>query len=465
VIATLAGAACYSPGIQPCAIACSANRECPDGLTCNGQNTCAMTSTAMCDELPVDAQPDIDASSSTVTVEVRDRTGRPLVAALVIFADAAGALVAEMQTGNDGLAAAEMLPGGSATVVRTVTTPAGGAEQHVTTYIDLWPGAHVITQAEPDTRVRSVTVDLNPPIAGGFFTVHTSCTTSTGSTARITTVAIPERCAAFDVIATAAPSSTATATHAAFLAAQTTASISIPVAIWQPLRSMSGQLIGLPTNASSRIYDARGWVTPALVAPTTPLATRAVDATGTVPALPFPMGVGLAPQLTLEVPVAGVAVRQLIRDRSPATATNLNRDYTGEVLPWLGNATLNRDTRVLSWPVLAAQGIAVNPPTFFVATITYTRSNPVTPRVTWKLIGPATRINSSGNLFGVTYPDVPDARVFEPVADDVTTLDTISLYQVEPVAARNLIEIIEINGDSGYFRLPALRHVTISTSQ
>jgi len=61
---------------------------------------------------PIDAPVD-GTSANNVTIEVRDRMGGPLAAALVVFADAAGAQVAEMPTGLDGLASVDLPPAGA----------------------------------------------------------------------------------------------------------------------------------------------------------------------------------------------------------------------------------------------------------------------------------------------------------------------------------------------------------------
>ena len=119
-------------------------------------------------------------------------------------------------------------------------------------------------------------------------------------------------------------------------------------------------------------------------------------------------------------------------DRSPATVANLDHDYTCQVLPWLGNATFVPDKRKLSWPQTPVQGTPPSGPTFFVANVQYTRGTQ--SAVTWRVIGAASRITPTGNLFEIMYPNIPGDRTFEPTATDHSSVDVMAMYQVEALA-------------------------------
>lgn len=460
VIAALAGAGCYNPAIAPCQLAC-ANGTCPDGLACNMQNACAATSTSMCDELPIDA-PALDATTNGVTIEVRDRTDGPVAAALVVFADRTGALVAEMPTGADGRASVPMLEFGSATVIRSITTPTGGTQLTATTYLDLWPGAHIINKLEFDQRLRPVTISYNPP-SGGAFVVHATCTTAVSTQARNTILMIPERCPTFDVIVTSAPSSTSTPTLAASLTGQTSTNITIPDTQWMPYRNVPGMLTGVPPAATGRIYSAGGWVSPTL--PPTARSFMDVQVAAGAPAITFslPTGIGIASQFVLEYqPTPGIpASRVLIFDRFPATAANVNRDYTGAMLPWIGDPMFSVGTRTLAWPQYVPAGTTVSPASFFAASAQYTRDANTT--VLWRVIGSAARIGPMNNLQGVVFPDVPGTRVFEPLPPDIVMKGSVTLFQVEAAAEHDMIQILDPAGvDLDYFKIPTLRHLSVS---
>jgi len=463
LLLTLAAAGCYNPSLQPCEIAC-ANNACPDGLTCNGQNLCAMTPTATCADLPFDAPVD-GTSANTVTIEVRDRMGGPLAAALVVFADAAGAQIAEMPTGPDGLATAALPPGGSATVIRTINRAGAGSDLNVTTYLDLWPGAHVITQAEIDQGTRAVRVNFTAPTSTTQFVVHASCATSKSGGSPVS-LDVPDRCPMFDVIVTAAPSSSSMPTHAAILPNQTGAILTVPLSSFQPTRMLSGTLIGLPTNTSSRTFNASGWVTSALPATGSPLSMPTIDAAGVVSAIAHPTGVGVASQLTVfHQPIAGGPMfRQIVHERLAAATTTLDRNFGGMLMPWVGNPTFNLQTRKLSWPTVAPAGITPGTPSFFTAVAQYSRT--ADSGVVWRLVGPASRITAAGGSQELVFPDVPGSRTFEPLPTDMVTLDLITLYQVESLAEHDVIQILEPSGpDVGYFKIPALRHMSISIGQ
>jgi len=463
VLLTLAAAGCYSPSLQPCQLAC-ANNACPDGLSCNAQNLCAMTPTATCADLPFDAPVD-GTGANNVTIEVRDRMGGPLAAALVVFADAAGAQIAEVPTGLDGLAMAALPAGGSATVIRTINRMGTGSDLNVTTFLDLWPGAHVITQAEIDQRVRTVSVTFNAPTSTAQFRVYTSCTDMRSGTSPVL-MAVPERCPVFDVFVTAAPATNPTPTHAAFLAAQSGSIVNLPLSAFQTVDMRSGTLTGMPMNATTLAYSLGGWVTPTLPSPAAPFSTPAIGVGSLVGPAMVPRGSGVATQLTLshQPGGSGPTLRQVVHDRFASTVANLDRNYTGAVLPWLGNPTFAVTTRKLSWAPVAPTGITAGAPSFFAAVAQYSRD--ANSGVIWRVVGAASRITTIGAQQEITFPNVPGDRTFEPIPTDTVTLDAISLFQVEPQAEHDMIQILEPSGpDIGYFKIPTLRHLSVSIGQ
>lgn len=465
LIATLAG--CYNPGVQPCQLACSANKECPDGLACNGQNACAATSATMCNELPIDAPPDLDAAATTVTIEVRDVAGAPLGSVPVVFTDAAGALVAEMPTGPDGKATIELPAGGGATVIRMVPRLNGtpGIDFDVTTYLDLWPGANVVTQAQEDTTLRQVTVTFNPPAGSGQFTAQSSCASAASSSAVMIPVQVPNRCKAFDVFVTAGPTAADPPTHAAVLPAQTSATVSVPVAAFKPTRRVSGTLTNLPGGVNA-LLGAVPWVTPALPpAVFNPQTMSQVPTSGMINLLTMPMDAGVQTALAVHyAPTPTLAPSfQFVHNRFPPSATTVDRDYAGLIMPWMGKPTLNYSTREMAWPLLAPAGVTTSPPSFFVANARY--NHDATFDVSWRLVGAPSRIVQSGNLKAITFPDIPGDRAFEPIGTSRPISSTVTLFQVEPAAVRDTIQLFDAAGGAGLWKIPAVRHISVSISQ
>lgn len=463
----VAAAGCYRPGIQPCELACSANRECPDGLTCNGQNACAMTSTAMCNELPIDA-PMGDGAASRVTIEVRDERGGPLTAALVVFADSAGAQIAEMPTGPDGKATVDLPPGGSATVIRTVQRKgtAGGMDLHASTYLDLWPGAHIISQAELDERTRAVTVQLSPPTGTNTFHVYTSCTGFVMATTPVVTVEVPLRCPMFDAFVIATNPTNPNVSFSAVVPAQTGPSVAMPSNTFKAWSNASGALLGLPGNAAGRTLNLVPWATPALAAPNRPLAVVTPTASGSTGGFMFPIEAGIQTQLVVtHQPVPGApGFTQVVADRFPALTTALNRDYNSTLLQWAGRPTFDIGSRRMSWPFVMPTTTTPTSPTFFAANVTYNHDPNM--GVIWRIVGDASRITTSGTTQSITYPDVPGMRAFEPIAADVAASPVITLFGTEPAAERDLRQLLEPEGaDFGYFKIPTLRHLTVSIGQ
>ena len=463
VIAALAGAGCYNPGFQPCELACSANRECPDGLACNGQNACAATSTAICNEPPIDA-PELDAPLPTVTIEVRDERGSPVGAALVVFTDAAGMLVAEMPTGSDGKAMTNLPDGGGATVIRSIPRGAGlpGTDFNVTTYLDLWPGAQVISQALQNTAVRAVTVNFAPPGGYNAFAVYASCATPIASSASPITVSIPVRCSTFDVIVTASSTSTAMPVVAAVLPAQSAMTILVPAADFKPTRAVNGALRNVP--GANQTLGAVPWTTSSLPPPVfAPSGQILIPATAVITHT-VPISAGLVTQLAVDVPsTTGGVSRQSVFDRFAPMPADVDRDYAGAIVPWLGRPSLNYTSRAMAWTRIVPNGVTTSAPTFFLATAQYTQGDGAV--VVWRLFGAASRVMPSGTLQAVIYPDVPNVRAFEPTTATTSIFNSVSLFQVEPLAGREVLELFDVaSTDGGFFTIPALRHVTVSTS-
>lgn len=467
----VAAAGCYSPGIQPCELACSGNRECPEGLTCNGQNACAVTSTAMCNELPIDAPNGDGASSTAVTIEVRDRTGGPFAMATVVFADPAGGQLAEMPTGADGRATFEVPAGGSATVIRTVLrNGVPGMDLHASTYLDLWPGAHIISQAEIDQRTRTVKFELAPPTGTDTFQVFTSCTGVVREASKTIEVEVPLRCPMFDayvVASSPAGPSGGVPDMVAVLSAQTGPTVPVPFVAFKALSDASGSVTGLPTNAAARTLNVAPWATAVLPAPDGPYVTLIPGASGNLGPFTFPSPAGMQTQLVVtHLPTAGVPpLVQAVFDRFPASTTVINRNYNSTLLPWAGKPTFTTGTGRLSWPLFVPAGTLPASPRFFAAKVTYDRSP--TMGVIWRIVGDASRITTTmGSAQSIAYPDVPGPRPFEPTSSDLAGPSLITLFDVEPAAERDLRQILEPEGlDVGYFKIPTLRHLTVSIGQ
>jgi hypothetical protein len=237
-------------------------------------------------------------------------------------------------------------------------------------------------------------------------------------------------------------------------------------AMWKPIRNLSGALTGLPVNTVNRVLNVSGWVTSALPSSRRPFSTGTPTPAGAVGPLAVPVDSSLQNQLVVtHEPSAGIQLLQLVHDRTPAASTTLDRNYNSTLFQWVGNPVFDVGTRRLTWPFFTPTGTTLTTPTFFAATVTY--SHDPNMSTIWRIVGDASRITTTGAQQSITYPDIPGTRTFEPIAADmVANTETITLFGVEPAAANAVREILEPEGaDFGYFKIPALRHMTVSIGQ
>jgi hypothetical protein len=298
------------------------------------------------------------------------------------------------------------------------------------------------------------------------FAVFTSCNGFAMMAGPSIPVQVPVRCPTFDAIVIDSNPTNPAGSLAAVLPAQTATTIVVPAAMFKPMRNLAGMLTGLPGNASGRTLNASGWVTPTLPSSSRAFAAATPGANGMIGQLLAPMDSGLQNQLLLTYasPMPGVSLAQLVYDRIPATSTNVNRDYNSTLFQWAGNATFDIATRRLSWPFFAPTTTTPATPTFFAATVAY--SHDANMGVIWRLVGDASRITTAVTTQSITYPDIPDLRTFEPISADVPSSDSIALFGVELAAERAMRQMLEPEApDFGYFKIPTLRHVTVSIGQ
>jgi hypothetical protein len=460
LIASALGGGCYRPSVEACQLQCN-NQQCPSGLTCNEQGFCASSASAVCDSLPVDAPADAD--DSAVTVEVLDRTGAALPSAVVVFADRSNTLIDEKVTGPDGIASSVVPPGGSATAIRSGVGAGGGNVLYATTYLDVWPGAHLVAQSEVNTLTRQVHVTWQPMDTANQYEIRTSCGTPPinvpGGLFELD-IPVPVHCPTFDVIVHAGPaSSTNPPSLAAALGGQTASSVVMPM-FQQPVPVMA-TIAGRPTNAAMLGVSLAGWITP-MVPATAPFTSTSLTQANPTITLYAPKGVNLTAQVFIGNADPALAnYGQVVIERLPAMATSYTRNLNGIVIPWVGNATYEPASRSLRWQISTPQGVTVATPNVVMADVGFTRGM---NRVSWRVIAPGSYVTTSVEG-GVTVarlalPDIPGDRVFEPMTGDVIDLDDAITVHVDDAAVHGVIEQFEAKRLELSSSVPGLGHLT-----
>ncbi|MDB4961118.1 MAG: hypothetical protein JWP01_1117 [Myxococcales bacterium] len=463
LIASALGGGCYRPSVEACQLQCN-HQQCPNGLACNEQGFCASSATAQCDSLPVDAPADAD--ETKITIEVLDRTGVPLKGAVVVLADRAGAQIEEKVTGPDGIVTSDAVAGSSATVLRAVSDAAAGDVLYATTYLDLWGGAHLVSQPDPDARTRSVNIKWTPSAAANQYEIRTSCvappTTVPGGVTSFD-VQIPTRCTTFDVVVFAGPQNTNPPPMSVVLGGQTGSSVVMP-ATWQSSIQVPATITGKPTNSSTLTSSIGGWITPA-VPSTATFSSTTIDS-GT-PISPWRAPPGMS--YTVQTAVPGVDPRlpngtQTVIQRLAAGATSYTRNLDGILIPWTGNATFDRAAGTLSWLALEPQGLTtVATPNIVMAELGFTRG---TARVVWRVIAPGTFVTTTV-LNGITmatlpFPVVPGMRGLELTPNDQITVDHAITMHVADTAVHRVIELFEQRRFEITSYVPTIDHFTFS---
>jgi hypothetical protein len=453
--------ACYAPSVESCRYVCN-GASCPSGLACNAQGMCASSATDTC-EPPNDAP--MDGDSAQITVEVLARDGTHLKGATVVFGDRTGTQVDEQVTGAEGTVTSQVVPGGTATVIRTLSDP-NGETLYATTYVDLWAGAHLMSQPDVDTRTRPVNIKWSPSATANQYEIRTSCVNPAVTVPGGVTsfdVPIPTRCTTFDVIVFAGPSTASPPPMSVVIGGQTGSSVMMP-STWRPYVQVQPTLTGAPTNNATVTSAISGWITPG-VPSTTTFSSVTFDATGNTQPWRAPAGVNYTVQtsITSADPLLPGGTQTVI-ERLAAGATGYTRDLDGLVLPWVGNATFDRATSTFSWPMVSPAGVTAATPSVVFAELVYTRGS---NRVVWRLVAPGSFITYS-TLNGVRtgslrMPDVPGPRVFEQLMpNDMITVDNVLTLHVGSAAVHPVIELVEPRRLELTSYVPTIDHLTFS---
>jgi hypothetical protein len=424
--------ACYQPSTESCRYACAANNACPDGLACNQQGMCAETEEAVCgDDLP----------GSTVSILVRDPQQNPVQGATVVFAGADGALVDELMTGADGIAATEMEPGGSATVIRPAT-PFG--EVWVTTYLDLWPDARPISQHQPNPAMREVMVEWEAPgVSFTAFEVYASCGARgvpDGPTTAM--IFVSEECTDIDVVVIARDPTAGQTPVAAVAGPISGSDVSIPAASWAPVRAVAGTVVNLPSNASSMSATLTGGRSSTLNGAYLSFGTLQPD--GAIdPEWQAPQDVNLEAQLAFlqqgTDPTDFGAV--LVYDRLAPGAAAYQRDLGDAFLPWFAAPTTDLAMRQITWPLEMPVGPTVAMPNVMDLHLKYARG---AQKFRWNVIATGSRLDApDSNTRSFALPEIPGDREFEPREGDVVEEDAAYFFLVAPESADGVREMMD----------------------
>lgn len=459
VAAVLSAAGCYQPSVEACRYLCN-NQQCPNGLECNAQGMCAESATAMCQAMPDDGS--IDAPPSGVNVRVLDRNGDPEPNTLVIFGDAQGQLVAEQMTNAQGLATAEMAPGGSATVVRNAFAGTPNATLFASTFLDLPADAQLTVQQEQMSPTRMVEVRWSQPLppAPSQIIVGTSClrlSTTFPTMAQLGVINLSTQCTTFDVILSPDNATDPTTPpQFATLAGQTTSPVTFPTGAWKAARPITTTYTRFPTNANSMSSNVSAWLTPGL-SDAASVSSAPIDAAGTTN-WSVPQNTGLTVQLTFTTPITGVSAFMGMNERFPATATTYGRSLDGVLLPWFGNAVTDNTARALGWQVVPLAGPTPATPDLLAVSLRYARGG---QDFQWAIVGnPARAMVVSPDNRRFAFPDIPGDRLFEPRLGDSFSQDSVTMFDVEDAAIPGVRSIIFAQQEP--FSVPELRHMTIS---
>jgi len=452
LLAALVAAGCYQPSIERCRLACNAN-QCPDGLTCNTLGRCASAMDDLCSDVPIeDAPPSESTLDNTATVLVRDSSRRPMEGVPVIFADPTGALITEVMTAADGSASAAVPIGSSLTVVRLK-----GSVYEVSTFVDLWADARVISQFEADPMTNQVTAEWSAaPNGSTGYDVIATCFTGTSTTNLFHMFPSAGDCTRTDVIVMSSPGSPLRT--AVSIGDQSPGVIDLRSQTFQSLRSIDTTIMNRPGGAVDLGFGA--WVTPAL-AMVPPLVQGSVPASGSL-SFEMPMETGLLAQFAFTL--AGAGTTRHYERLDPLVQMYVKNLGTNVVLPFDLTPSTNLATRRVTWQVTLPTGVTPATPNVVVSTLSYSRGTPATTNVTWHLIGRGDRIvNESTTVRAITYPDIPGTNAWEPLATDAASRPIVQSLVVTPDAQTGVRAILEHNRNSlRLFEVPELRTISHS---
>ena len=449
-------AGCYSPSLDACALACAANQACPDGLAGNAQGLCAASATDSCDPMS-DGSVDTPENPRRMTVEVLDRGGSPQPGVTVLFSDVQGATVAEVVTDAQGLAQADMEPGGMATLVR-VTGSAQRTHSGVT-FLDLPPAAHIYVQLEKESGgSRTVNVVWTPLSGMHQYQVLTSCgstdTVYPGGTAEAT-LTLPLLCTEVDVVVTAR----VTQAERPFVAiARAQSSTEILVDAWAPVDDLTARVLQPPTDQA--IKTRVNWqLTPTLAGVSGLRAGSYGATTGVITGLITRDDVRAAIQLDLSPNDPQYAdVTQSYVELLPAGAVSHDLDLAGRLVEHVIAPQYIPDMRRVRWSPMSP-GVTPGAPDVVELSLMLTRD--AVNFASWKIVAPtsAVRTDASASMRFIELPQISTTHAFQPELNDTLLNGAISLYGVPDVARRAFLARLGIRGTS----IPGLDYISTTT--
>ena len=404
-------------------------------LVCLGAAACGSIA-ADPDATPPDSTP-IQADANPrgpvqVTVLTMDRDERPYEGATVVFVEADGTVVARKTSDAAGHASADMLPGASVTVA---WLRADGAR--LVTLLDVDPGDEILVGGRKGrdfgTMTATTQVTIAPQPGAMYHYVYTSCGTLYYADANQ-----PQNIQWYagcqgdnrDYLAVAIDPNSNAVRSSVVMNQQPSATVSIPGS-WQYAPTFRGSYTNIPSTVGSLNLERRlrsnGWdayyssgyaqVTGAAAAIEIPYTPNALDDMRlTTQIYPVPPGQG------------GIYYQnQMIRAvRQPGSSYGV--DLGSLLLPWVGQPTLDVNTRMITWP---QQGTGGTPDAGVIDMYYYRMvpppggGNPVYQYYSWRVIAP-------GLTSPLTLPQLPaEVGDIGPKTGDMGGGGALSLIQVE----------------------------------
>ncbi len=342
-------------------------------------------------DAPPDAPP-----HGVVTMTVFDPggTGAPAVGIPVVFINADGTFVANVPTDSTGKSSADVMPGASVTVVEVLS-----ARTEMQTVLGAQPGDNLSIGVEtPTLSAGSFTVNFTPIVGAAAFNYEVfgpcgSVTTTTGTA----TLPMVNNCK-LDTMEIAVFATSSAGQPAGYLSMAGVpfingGSVTIPQGAFKPDVTFNASYTDISADVTN-ITLARSVPDGFGFAEQTNMAT-----TGATLALSLP-----APELTTALAASKFvgpanASQQLFQNLAGNTTT-YQVDVGANLLPWLGQASLDVTTGVLSMPA-DSTGTSGDAPDLVLYETAYSRGTLAPINFAWVVFGP-----SAGN---VTLPMMPAA--------------------------------------------------------
>jgi hypothetical protein len=446
---------CYRPEVARCNLLCADNDACPDGLACNMNGVCASSPSDTCDDVPIDdgSMDTIDTpppAMSTVTIDVLALDNAPLVGVPVLFTTTTGVMIDQINTDDMGRVVTTIPTGSAATILR---------DPNASTYLDLWPDAHITSRFSEPTNGNSVGIVWSSQGGGATsYSTYGSCFTNLQNTTLVSTsINIPVRCATADLFVIALNSSNLMVSAAgAANVANTSGTTSITNSSWGPIGTIDIDLMN-PPNGTNEI-KLSPYLTPKL-AYTTSIASPSVPSDGKVGLVSYPTQFGVTMEISNSTMLGtGDTTRQLFVERMPAQTTAYAKNLRTIQFPVAGKATLDAATGTMSWAFIDPGIAPTAVPTIAFAKISFRRSG--MPHE-WHVIGRADHITRLQNQASFQLPMLPGNPDFVPTVSGITLLnESMYIFRTNATsedAVRATIESHEDNLD--LFDVPGLTSI------